>query len=685
MLRAGERLRDPQITAIAHQNLSLCWLRLGDFDQAREHAQGALDSHLLAENWFGMVQTALNAITLEIEAGNLDEAQELLEPLDEPITQEGYPGLQATLAGLKGLLSAKRQDLPTAETHYREAFAHSRRARDPEKIVVSLQNIGLVIMEQGDPLGGLTWLRKALTKIGELDQVLREEELHRAIATALYQADRWTEAIEHLAVAQDMARKRKDFHAAAEAEADRGAILIPLGRLKQARQVLRRALQRFERWGDASWQAKIFRNLLVVSRKLNDEPEAQRYGEAALEVLAQEQWEDRADIQRMLAEGSLRQHLEDQAVRRFGDEIAEVESKERTTASRRRETAWRSLTAGALLRDYGHPESSLGFYSRAIRLYSGLGDSQLLFHSRNGRAIALIEMSEFTKARNDLRRCLDLADDHSDRAMEQEATFNLGELERRRGSPSKAMQFFERSTELAGELGDVVAEAETHVAKGLVLEDMENYASARASFVTAQKLAADARATMPEARALAGSARNLFILGRHKEAARLYKRAAKLSSQDGGTHHAEILSGVVESLAAGGSRKSEIDAAAQVLIDAAQSEGLEATASVGLARSARWLITSRRSLAVELFVAAIMIEVAAASHRLETKEDFERFAGAVMRPTMLLALYANEVGESELLLADVAKSIQHDYPELLKTFEQALDEARAWASVNPIS
>jgi tetratricopeptide (TPR) repeat protein len=270
-----------------------------------------------------------------------------------------------------------------------------------------------------------------------------------------------------------------------------------------------------------------------------------------------------------------------------------------------------------------------------------------------------------------------LAMKHSDRAMEQSATYNMGELERRRPRLDKAKNLFTRSIALARELGDAEEEASSLVALGMVLEDQEDYPSALKSYRSARTRAKDSGEKALEARAVAGLARLQLIAGHFEDAARTYRRAGRLSRDDGGIHHIEILAAVLESLAAGRARTREIERAAQHLVDAGQRERREATASTGMGRSARWLIPSRRSLAIDLYVGAILIEVVGASFRMDRAKDFERYSVALMRPTMLLLHHAKELGdEGELLISDVAKAIQADYPELLSDFEWMVDQSR---------
>jgi tetratricopeptide (TPR) repeat protein len=678
MLRVGERLDDSAIQATAHQNLSLSALRLGDLDGATVHAAAALAAHFVAENWFGLLQTRLNTVTMKLEEQDLDTAEEFLDSLEESLRLMRHPGLNATFAGLRGLVAAKRGMSLEAETAYRTALRYSRRANDPHKIIASQMNIGLVKVERGDFASGLSWLRRALGSANELEDTPKQEEVHQALASSLFSANRFADALHQYDEALELAKRRGDLLAANKHEAGRGAALTALGRYDEAHRVLTRALPNLERVSDVTWQVTVLRNLAVAAAALEDRDDEQRYLSSAISIASELDWHLRADLYRQLAEA----YLADRTTTKMAEESLQQELATVREAARRKtgsmtEFAWRAATAGALLRAAAQSEAAISFYSIAVRAFSRLKDAQLLFHSRNDRALAYIDVGMTAAARSDLRACLALADRHSDRAMEQRAVFNMAELDRRRKYLSTARRLFERSRSLARDLGDLEAEADSLISLGDILEEEENVVQARVQFERALALVAGKHLEAVQARATAGLAGLSFVEQNFREAARLYATAARLSARQQGVHHVERLAALLESLAADQASSRRIETAAQNLVATGQAEQQEGAASTGLWRSARWLISGRRTLAVELYVSAILLELVAASFSLETQEDIERFSRALMRPIIALVFHATELGDDgERLLTDVLKAIQQDYPDVAPTIEQAIAEAR---------
>jgi tetratricopeptide (TPR) repeat protein len=676
MLATGERLGDPHILSTAHQNIGVEALVEDRPDDAREHLLQAMELKQQIDDWYGFGQVAINLVSLLVGLERTDEAERLLDDIEPALKSAREPGLLSSAYGNRARLAVIRGRLDEAEPLHRRALDYARRAQDLGHEVVSLQNLGALSNDLGQPGRALRWYRRAIRVAETIGAPPQLHVLQRSLAGTLHRLGREREAVEAFAAARMYAEASGDRQHVAEATADLGAVLLTLGEHEHAEASLREALAAFRELGDAQWQADCLTNLSVSYQRRGKLEDAWQALTDAIAVLPAESQERRSELLRWAGE----QALADPERRPLGPEylrhsLVELEELERT-----HELASRTATAAALLRDRGLLDEALDLFSRALELYERLDRPHMAFHVRNDRAIVLTELRQFDEAQEDWRQCLGVARRRRDRHMRQQAYMNLGECLRRAGELGEAIRNQRRALRVARNLGDQALTAESLGNLGLALADADRGTEAEGAYKELRELAEATANAVAEATARGGLARLAFVDGQYEMAADLYSEAARLRREGDPVHVIEDLAGFVESLSAAGKRRG-LKQAVQQLIDLAQEIGAEDDAALGLFRSARWFLDrGDEKQAAELSGIGAALAVSQLALTAADELDKETLL-PVMKALGVLAHIVNEAHlDPEAFIARVSDEagqygeIEEVVYSLLKTSSETLRE-----------
>jgi tetratricopeptide (TPR) repeat protein len=670
MLRIAEAEQDDRLIGAAYVALSMLALAEGDANAAKEQAIRALEAYLRIDEIGGLIDSLVHTASIAIQSGAIDEAEPLLQALKASDASSNLAA-KASIDHLTARIAVSRGEFVEAERLFRRALERERRIGDHYRIMVSLHNVGLVLLSQDRPSAAAGWLKKALGYAIQSRDLLHEGEMQETLAIAFARAGRLREALGPYKRAEQLARARRDRVVAMRVKADIGAVLVELGRVNEGRRLQSQALTFFRKQADVEWEARTLRNMAFALAREGRETEARATAEAALGLSSIGDWGSQAKSHRFIAESFLRDRA---SLKDAVDHLLAEQSALEIGASRE-ERAWQALIAGALLKEYGHPAEAIQFYSRAVRLYARVRDPQYLFHSRNDRAIALMSTDDFPAARRDLRVCLEIAANNDDRVMEQRATYNLGEMYRRRNQNARALKLLNRALVLSRELLNGEGEADALIAMAMIEADLGDASAAARTYAEAEVKARAVGEDLIEARARGGLAHLAFSSREFGEAARLYQLAATSSRSDPGIHYIEHLGGRLISLAAGGERTQTIERAAQRLVTAAQAERQEESAAHSLVAAAGWIIPRRRELALSLYQAAIGIQAVANAVDLETETGILRFYSALMQPIMTMLVQRDIAGMDEGVVREAFRLVLEQVPNLEPHLEAVLDTA----------
>lgn len=619
-LSIGRQVDDRQVVATALQNLGTTALDRGEAETAQAFAAESLALKIEIEDYYGAAQLIINLIAAALELGDLAKAEDLLESAEPVIRASRSPALKSTFHGNRGQLAVRRGDYEEAEREFRKGLRYSRQSGEVGKELIALQNLAKVALDQGAVGRGLRRYRQALREALGAGSISRANILERSLAVTLHRAGRDREAAQHFEAAATRAREEGDRLGAAAAIADFGAVKMSLGETGQAQSALEDALRSFRELEDEGWQRSVLLNLAALEAGTGQAEQSVARLEEALTLVPADAPEDKANLLRQAAEVSLTQlGDEDRAAAFLERELSELQG---LTPS---QYGWTAATAGALLSQQGSPAHSIAFFDVAAQSGEDLEDDQLVFHSRNDRAVALSELGEVRKARRDLERCLDLAGRLGDRAMEAQASGNLGELERRDGNLDEAVRYLRRGIEAAVDLGDESSEAATLANLGLALTDAGDYAAAKETLDAARSAALRADDSRSAANASSGRGELALREGRFAEAVDLFRRAARERRRLRPDRQlVETLGGLVEALAAL-VRTRALQRPVQELVAAAQRTGEETRAARHLEASAfRYYEHGRVDEAADLLEIALVLVIASdkAASPLENSATF---------------------------------------------------------------
>ncbi len=639
---AGERLEDDLITSTALQNLGIVAVFHRKPDQAIEYYKRSLALKEKIGDYYGLTQVLVNLAGPLFDAGRGEDAERMLQDLERPIRSIRDPGLLGSLHGNLGQIAAKRGQFEIAQRRFRRALRLARGSgANPQREVIALQNLGSLEMDQGRPARALRWYRTALALAQQLNAPPELELAHRSLGLALHALGRHTEAAAEFEQAATAADNPGDRYLWAENTANVGALHLSLGETAAGVAALNQALDVFRIIGDARWQARVLENVAVARQQTGDSADALASLDMAAGLLT-EAPSERADLLRRSAELALDTGQTARAANYLERELDAAKGE----PSRRR--AWRAATAGALLSQSGAPAEAVAFFDQAVHSYERLGEHELLYRCVNDRAIAYSEQQLSQQARRDLSRCLRLARRRDDRAMEQQALSNLGEIDRREGRIRDS-----RRSISTRRLGWRVRSATPTRRRSRSATSASPLSTPSAgtrrrtlSSGHSRSLARSLRKREHQATAFAGLASIAMHQGRKAEAARLYRRAAALRGEQDRRHLAEDLAGLVEVLAALG-RERELERELQRLVDLAQASGDEEVAVDGLTRAAWWLLERGEREEAAYFYATAIAVAAVSSLPAEERRADEAFVKALA--SALIQPSAHLIGTGETL------------------------------------
>jgi tetratricopeptide (TPR) repeat protein len=678
MLALGRELDDDQVVSTALQNLGVRALIRGDADEAIRLGSEAYTLKRELGDAFAAAQILLNLAGALHTRGDLGEAERIVTEFAPLITRVRDAGLRASLYGNLGQLQAARGEFAPAEKSFRKALRAARSAGDLSKEVIALQNLGSLEVDRNRPKRALRWYQSALRVSKQADAPPQLELIYRSLATAYHRAGRDGEAAEALEQAQQAADRFGDTRLRAAALTDLAALRTAHGQLDEAQRLFREAAQIFDTRGERDRLAETLRNLAIVNSKLGDTEGATAAIEQALALTPTQERDTRADMLQIAAQAALAGGEEQRAViylHRDSDEAGTIDPAERVR---------RQLHAAMTLRRADAVEASLPFLDAAITASVELEDDQLIFDSRNDRAIALLDLERHGEASSELDLLLALSEEKENRAMRQQALHNLGEAARRRDQLALAVEHGRAAASLAEELGDVRAQSESLSNTALALADADRLDEAWNTYLNAAELARRVRDDQLEARAISGRARVAFLRNEFAQAAELYGKAADRSQRDDREHIFD-LAGKLESLSAAGS--AELQETAQALVDVAQRSQQEDEAVTALARSARWWL-QRGDLeeAAGLFATAFVLGAVGANIDFAPPADRSpidpRGARLMILPATFLVLFAEQelVDGQDDFYERVFTTLDRDYEGIGHHLRFVLDVARESAS-----
>ena len=551
MRQIGVAIGDQNLEAIAHQNLGIQEVVSDNDGAAREHFQASLRIKRDLGDGYGGIQVLLNLVNVLMAEAKLDEADQLLKELHSVLARSPFADLRSTLHAHRGVLATKHKDYDCAKEHFLKSLKDARGTGASSREIDALQNLGSNAAEREKDREALRWYRKAL-ELARASEDKHCEQVQLAAMGARYaRLEEWEPAVDCFSESARVAGELSDASAQAEALGNAGASLSRVGRPEQALALIENVLADPGAEGDPDWRARQLSNLAEVLEDLNQPTQAlSRLEEAANLAPDPDQKETalRRAAEIALAHPGLAVRAPD-----FLHEAFDIRKPLVTSE----EWAWQAAMFGALLSESSQSFRAAEFFSIALRVFSRNGDHRRAFFTRNDRAIAHGRSDELSAAARDLRSCIQIAEDLSDRRLEFQARMNLGEIERRRGQLSSAETLQGKALKLARKAKNRADEAAALNMFGLLRIDQDQAQKAGVAYKEALAIGREIGDRVPQQAALGGLAGIAFRAGRYGEAEKRYKQALRLHDTTASTALVEDLGGLVMSEAARGKVSEE--------------------------------------------------------------------------------------------------------------------------------
>jgi len=627
-LPTGPAARDLLATAI--QNRGVVAVEAGQPERGEALLRDALPIKMELEDWVSAMDV-LNALALAVaEQGELDEAERMLSSVEELAVTIGDRHRLVGAFGNRGIVRSRRGDFVGAERDFRTSLRYARSEGDTLWELLGVMNVGSSLADQGRHGEALRWYRRGARWAAEAGAAIAEVRLRRAVALMLVRTHRAHKALPEMERALELARDVGHARYVAESRADLGALHAALGNDEQARSELEPAREEFAALDDPIWQGRVLRGLAELALHRDALQEADLFWKLAVQLLEVEP-EEAVEVARRAAEAWAETGDEGVAHQWLVAELDLARGVDQAPS-----LAWRTATAGALLNQRRATEDGLAFLTDSLDLYEQLEDERQSNRVRLDVADALSDLGRHQEALAEFERCLEFAENRSDRVVRQHALADMGEVARRSGDLRRALATLDEAVLLARRLGDEEALAHALGHLGLARAEAGDPEGARVVFNEQLRLARELRSRAAEASALGGLARLDFIAGRFKRASRRYRRAAELNATDFAVGEVEDLGGWLESTAAAGGFE-ELQDIGQRLVNAAQAAGLEEKGAEAFARTARVLLRAgEREGAASLYSAATCVHLSQAA----AAEDFvERVSETLVHTFGLMAAH----------------------------------------------
>jgi tetratricopeptide (TPR) repeat protein len=631
--------------AVAVQNLAIEAFHARDLARARELTRDALRRHVDCKNWFGVLQTLVNAGVVAATQGRLLDARRL-SGLAERVLRGSdcqLPEQELSLLALEAMIAVRHGRHSVALELYRRGWSRSLRLGHLETSCDFAQNIGSSNADLGRLPLAVRWYRRALGIAVQGANARREEELERCLGLVRYRQGQHVAAVDHFERARALAAKIGDQWRTATLTADIGALLVA-ARKPSADDELRRALRLLTDLQDKSWLFRVQCNRGILARRDSRRTEAESIFRDAL------QYAGSAAERRLARENIASVYLDPpvDAASATQSLVAAAHEEDGVGVGGR---SWLLGQYGAYLRGAGCVAEAMALYDEGISVALSVEDRRVLADLRNDRGVALGEQGLHGDALEAFREDAEWARAEQERALELRALHNMGETQRRIGDLSGSTESLGRALRLALELRDreswraaLALLAMTQLAGGL-LEESEDTAR------RARRAASRVGDRVTEASAIGTLAGIAYARGQYAIAAVNYTAAARLD-QGSPIHHCEDLMGLLESHAAAGRRRPMLRAA-QKVINYAQEHALQRIAWGSLLRAADWEIRGGRARScTDLVVAALVLahqsarpEVSralAASSAEETAASAKGEDGFFFEVLLTLAFYLRE-------------------------------------------
>lgn len=566
-----------EIESTARQNLGMLRVER-DPASAIEMLHDAADRKLEIGDHASVLDIGLSIALAESQLGDSDSAIARLTWIIDAAVSLHDQRLLSSAYGNRGVVLSSVGRLADAEDDFRRSLRAARAMGLSDRVPRALLNMGSVLADSGRGGQALRYYRRGIRAALEVGAGIEEVRLRRALALSLAKKRRWRDAEMELREALARAQSFGDAVQLALVLTDIGALQLERGQVERSVETTERAVGYLEGSDNARQLETALLNLAQAYVAIGSRERAELTLRRVLESTAVD--EVRSRVAELGFECWMR---EPPFPGRAADWLAiHVRELHRQGAT----ALWPSVFGAVQLDDAGAPDAALRFFDGAL---AEVGDDlKTEWRIRNQRALALFATGAVSEAMAQLRWCQSTAEELGDRALQEIAAANVGELLRRSGEAQHAIEPLRRALELSEALLDRRATAANLGNLGLALLDVGEVEDAADRFEAQRELASAIGDRSLTAAGIAGSAHVAAAKGAHALAARKYEKAARLVM---GLDDAKAVEYAGNALLSATFAESEAgERAGQYLIDTAQGVGREADAADFMARTASLLL-----------------------------------------------------------------------------------------------
>ncbi len=321
-----EEIGEIEDMAAQHRRIGrIHYLRLGRYERAREHFTAALDIYRAVEAQRQVAETLFEIGLTYEKVGLFEDADrqyqagfrigevmndhflratgalyqantawyrgayqaafQHLARASEFAERAGDRQLTIMVANTKGLIYWTLNDLDKALLHVKQALALAEQEDIKTEVASSLNNLGLLVRDKGDPEGSLEFFERAKALDERLNSRWGLGYDYRNLGISLMKLNRFAEAETHFVKAERVSAEIRNTTNWVKALLELGNVHRATARLDQAREFYDRAFQLSARYGIKEVQWRGAAGTAAVLRAKGQKEEAVRWYATAVDVV----------------------------------------------------------------------------------------------------------------------------------------------------------------------------------------------------------------------------------------------------------------------------------------------------------------------------------------------------------------------------------------------------------------
>ncbi|MGC9396129.1 MAG: tetratricopeptide repeat protein [Anaerolineae bacterium] len=384
-----------------HAALAELQITIGQYDQAHEHLEHALDLSVQMHDGRGRVHVCRWMAQMHELTSEYDEALEWIQRGLHILDTQRTPDA-AELRLIAGLIHLRRGNYDEAIAQFQNALQIAQYLDERTALARAHNGLGIIRLRE-DFAAAIDHFQQAFTLYEGAGDIPGQAKSHNLIANAYFETGQWHDADFHYRQAREIFEKIGDVYNGAFADNNLGEIALYQERLDDALTFYRQALRALEQIGGSTYVLGVLHmNLGHVFIRRGEIDKACQELCTAQEHFEQAQARDfLPELYRHYAEAHL-----------AAGDLAEAERQARRALDLSRELEQRGeegyglRVLGQVVNAHGHPEDAEMYLKQSLAILDAIGDHYQKAQTQLALAQFYVQQNNSLNAREALEQCV---------------------------------------------------------------------------------------------------------------------------------------------------------------------------------------------------------------------------------------------------------------------------------------